>query len=61
MRATPTVVTFNPRAADTQARRIDDAASAAITVSAATSLVNFSISAANDRAHCFGATAEAEL
>jgi hypothetical protein len=61
MRATPAVVTFNPRAADTQARRIDDAASAAITVSAATSLVNFSISAANDRAHCFGATAEAEL
>lgn len=61
MRAAPTVTTFNPRAANSNAVRIDNSGTATITTTAGTSMVNFAIAASQDRVHCFGATAEAEL
>lgn len=61
MRAAPTVTTYNPRAANARAVRIDDSGAVDITTTAGTSLVNFAIAASQDRVHCFGATAEAEL
>lgn len=62
MRATPTVVTFNPGAADAKAVNISGSDSKTVTATASTSGVILSISAAvNDRAYVVGATAEAEL
>jgi hypothetical protein len=61
MRIAPTITTFNPRAANDQARRIDDADSATITTTATDSMANFAISANADRPYCFGVTASAEL
>lgn len=62
MRATPTVTTFNPGAADSKAQNISGSDSKTVTATACTTMVNLSISAAsNDRAYAVGATAEAEL
>lgn len=62
MRATPSVTTYNPRAADAQARDINDSNSKVVTVTASTSLINLAISANTaDRAYCVGVAADAEL
>lgn len=65
MRATPTVTTYNPRSAAATAVQIDGTGDYTLTVTAATSLVNFAVDTTSlggaDQAIVFGAAAESEL
>lgn len=62
MRATPTVTTYNPHAANAKARSITSSAERDITSVPSTSTIGFTINpAGEDRSFCFGATASSEL